>query len=281
VTFLNDGNVGIWTTNPAFAILQTSGAGVGTNFLTNPKSSNFIGDSRSMAANVGGGQVFGGVYTGTSQTAFAGIRGVKANATDGNYDGQMEFFVRQNGDNDWTGDQRMVITAAGNVGIGTAGSTFQLQLSTDSAAKPTSNTWTISSDQRIKTNIQDFTDGLSTLLNIRPRTYTYNGLGGLGYDDTKTNIGIIAQELEPVAPYMIETGNGMIDGKEVSDFKSYQGHALPFIMVNAIKELHAKVEDMSSRDLHGVVLRDTDGAGCYRITVNTVGTLTTTVTQCP
>ena len=35
------------------------------------------------------------------------------------------------------------------VGIGTTSPSYQLQLSTDSAAKPTSNTWTIASDARI------------------------------------------------------------------------------------------------------------------------------------
>lgn len=47
---------------------------------------------------------------------------------------------------------RLVITASGNVGIGVT-PTYQLQLSTDSAAKPSTNTWTVASDERLKTNI--------------------------------------------------------------------------------------------------------------------------------
>ena len=132
----------------------------------------------------------------------------------------------------------------GNVGIGTTNPTYQLQLSTDSAAKPTSNTWTIVSDRRIKKNIADFTDGLSIVMRLKPRTYQYNGLGGLGYDDTNIHIGLIAQEVEPVAPYMVETGKGTIGGEQVGDFKSYQGHALPFILVNAIQHQQKEIEEL-------------------------------------
>ena len=43
--------------------------------------------------------------------------------------------------------------SGGNVGIGTTSPGFRLTVSTDSAAKPSTNTWTISSDERIKDNI--------------------------------------------------------------------------------------------------------------------------------
>ena len=48
----------------------------------------------------------------------------------------------------------MRISATGNVSIGTTTTSYLLQLGSDSAGKPTSSTWTISSDERVKTNIQ-------------------------------------------------------------------------------------------------------------------------------
>lgn len=87
---------------------------------------------------------------------------------------------------------------------------------------------------------------MSTLLAIKPRTYVYNGAGGLGFNNTATHIGIITQELKPVAPYMVETGKGMINGVEVNDFEYYQGHALPFIIVNSIKEQQKQIEDLKT-----------------------------------
>jgi hypothetical protein len=32
---------------------------------------------------------------------------------------------------------------------------------------------------------------------------------------------------------------------------------------------------------NGIILRDTDGTGCHRITVNSAGTITTTAVTCP
>lgn len=69
----------------------------------------------------------------------------------------------------------------------------------------------------------------------------------MGYDDPGTHIGIIAQEVEEVAPYMVETRKGVIDGKEVSDFKTYQGHALSFILVNAVKELKMENDTLKQK----------------------------------
>lgn len=51
--------------------------------------------------------------------------------------------------------ENLVLCGGGKVGIGMTPSGYQLELSLDSAAKPTKNTWDISSDVRIKKNIED------------------------------------------------------------------------------------------------------------------------------
>jgi len=53
-----------------------------------------------------------------------------------------------------TASERMRITNAGLVGIGTTSPTYQLELSTDSAGKPSTVLWTITSDERIKEDIE-------------------------------------------------------------------------------------------------------------------------------
>ena len=130
------------------------------------------------------------------------------------------------------------------LGLGDATPSYQLELSTDSAAKPSTNTWTITSDERIKENVLDFSDGLDTLLGIRPVTYEYNGAGGFGYDDDETHIGIIAQELQTVAPYMVGSFTGELNGAS-TELLNYDGHALPFILTNAVQEI-ATVIDLSN-----------------------------------
>jgi hypothetical protein len=132
----------------------------------------------------------------------------------------------------------------GNVGIGTGAGvpTAQLQLSADSAKKPTTNVWTITSDARIKMNIQDYKEGLQTIMQIRPRTYQLNGRDGQKVDRIKY-VGIVANELEliPGASSMITRGKGIIDGKKVGDMRSFNGHNLQFIVINAIQEIENQV----------------------------------------
>ncbi len=61
----------------------------------------------------------------------------------------------------------------GNVGIGSWNANFQLQLSTNLAAKTSTNTWIVASDSRLKTDIQPYTKGLKEILQINP--VNYNG----------------------------------------------------------------------------------------------------------
>ncbi len=75
-----------------------------------------VTDTDALAANVGGGIAFSGIYTGTTTTPFARIKGMKENATDGNYAGYLSLQTRANGASP---TEAMRITSAGNVGIGT------------------------------------------------------------------------------------------------------------------------------------------------------------------
>jgi hypothetical protein len=136
---------------------------------------------------------------------------------------------------------------SGNVGIGTTGPSYQLQLSTDSAAKPSTNTWTIASDARIKTETGEYTKGLDAVLSLRPVTYRYNGKAGM-VDDGEDKISIIAQEAinafpECVGSYMTKLNE---DDEEETEVLNWNGHALTFALVNSIKELVARIEALEN-----------------------------------
>jgi hypothetical protein len=142
--------------------------------------------------------------------------------------------------------ERMRIEGGGNVGIGTNNPGYQLELSLNSAAKPTSSSWTIVSDQRIKTNIQPYTKGLAEIMQIAPITYDYNGKGGIPAGPG--GVSIIAQELQPIFPECIDSYRRKLEetDEEEVDILNYNGHAITFALINAIKELNAKVEALEA-----------------------------------
>lgn len=136
----------------------------------------------------------------------------------------------------------VTITRTAKIGIGVLNPTFQLQLAADSAAKPTTNTWTIVSDKRIKKNIEDFTDGLEKVLSINPKLWHYNGEGVFEEDDdsSEKHIGIVADDLVENTPYLV--GEQEMEIKEkMETIKTYEGHAIPFMLINAVKELNAEI----------------------------------------
>lgn len=125
---------------------------------------------------------------------------------------------------------------------------YQLYLASNSAAKPSTNTWTIASDERVKTNINPYTKGLETILAINPVTYDYNGKAG--FDPTSTgNIGVIAQDVLNIIPESINTYQAKLneEDEEKTELYNFDSHALTFILINAIKQLNAEIELLKSK----------------------------------
>jgi hypothetical protein len=145
--------------------------------------------------------------------------------------------------------ERMRITSTGNVGIGTSSPAYQLQLSTDSAAKPTTNTWTIASDARLKTVKGEYAKGLAEICQVRPVCYEYNGKGGFAADG-KEQVSILAQELAEVFPECVGIFKAKLNESDAEDTElyNYNGHAITFALINAIKELKAEIDLLKSRN---------------------------------
>ncbi len=132
------------------------------------------------------------------------------------------------------------------VGIG-VGQTpaYQLELATNSAAKPTSTVWTVPSDERLKKDISPFKAGLNELLQITPVWYRYNGLAGLPTEEL--GVGTLAQEIEKVAPYMLKPFiDKNAEGKE-TEYKSVDYNAMLFMFVNGFKEQQKMIDDLKTQ----------------------------------
>jgi len=223
--FLVGGNVGIGTTNPGYPLV-VSRAGTGTlvvEGIGSPYTSTIT-----LAAGVSS--------PGTAQAVFSAI------GTTG------EVRIGAVGTNYWTtlysnNAEAMRILTNGNVGIGTTNPLYQLQLSLDTAAKSTTEHWTVPSDSRLKQNISPFVDGLEIIQQINPVSYELNGLAGTPLG--AKGIGVIAQDIKDVAPYTTSTFKTKLNPTDIEETELYNfnGSALSFVMINAIKELSSSTSE--------------------------------------
>ena len=138
--------------------------------------------------------------------------------------------------------ERMRIDGAtGMVGIGTT-APDQLLTVNGNASKPGGGSWATFSDRRLKKDIHSFNDGLKELLKIEPVWYTYNGEASLPQD---TFVGVIAQDLQSIAPYMVkETSRGIVGE---TNYLSVDNSAMTYMIINAIKEQQKLIEVLTRK----------------------------------
>lgn len=104
-----------------------------------------------------------------------------------------------------------------------------------------SATWSITSDQRLKKNIVDNTDGLNKITQIKVRNFEYRLPEEVTELQPKNAInieglqlGVIAQELQQILPDCVKT--------ESTGIMSVNAENLTWYMLNAIKELKAELD---------------------------------------
>jgi len=133
--------------------------------------------------------------------------------------------------------------ASGEVGIGTVNPGYLLEVN-GAAGKPGGGSWTNSSDARLKQDIKPYADGLQSILSIHPVRFHYNDHSG--YDTSKEYVGVIAQELQEVAPYMVNTSARILpDGS--SGYLDVDNSAMTYMLINAVKEQHALITSQQAR----------------------------------
>ena len=117
------------------------------------------------------------------------------------------------------------------------------------------NTWQTVSDERIKKNITEYSNGLNKLDLVNVKTYNYkpdpeiatdspeltdsDGNVNLSLNTEKTVVGLIAQELETVLPNSVLTAENGI--------KSIDTDELFWVMLNSIKELKTANDSLVAR----------------------------------
>jgi hypothetical protein len=135
----------------------------------------------------------------------------------------------------------------GNIGIGLSNPSFQLQLSQDSAAKPSSTTWTVSSDRRLKNNIHkancsrcyDIVKDLSLV------SFEWDG-AKVPEDRVKDRkkLGWIAQDVEAYFPKAI----GKVDMYGIEDCRTLDTDQIYASLYGAVQQLQVMVEDLQKEN---------------------------------
>jgi hypothetical protein len=152
---------------------------------------------------------------------------------------------------------RLLINSSGNVGIGTTTPAQKLQVYGNIRVGTTGSNGciedygggviggTCSSDERLKENIEPIaTEGrsyLESLAALTPVTYNWNdtAVSLYGKNGNVANLGLVAQDVEALFPELVSRNE---DGFRQVDFR-----ALPFYIIEAMKELWAKVRGHDER----------------------------------
>ncbi len=130
--------------------------------------------------------------------------------------------------------ESMRIKGTGSVGIGTNLPTAKL--SVNGTANNATGIWSVFSDKRIKTISGDFTDGLNVIRQIQPVNFMYKDNAPYKSDDQQ--IGIVAQDLEKIAPYMVTKQIY----QQFNDLREVNNQAYVFLLINAVKEQQLQIE---------------------------------------
>jgi hypothetical protein len=141
------------------------------------------------------------------------------------------------------------------------------------AAQPGGGSWAATSDARIKTVLGNYDSGLDAINALQPVRYDTDAVpdnselmaDGSGTADKSAAtvpyrnslhyqaasdglefIGLVAQQAESAMPELVSAGPGYIDGEAVTDLRTLDQGPLVFALINAVKELTARIEALEA-----------------------------------
>jgi len=101
--------------------------------------------------------------------------------------------------------------------------------------------WATTSDARVKEDVRELEAGLSELRQVRPVRFRYNGRAGT--QAGLAGVGVLGQEIETVLPETVRrVAASAAADPEFEDLRVFDPSALTYVLINAVKELAAKVD---------------------------------------
>ena len=239
---LVEGNVGIGTSTPAGALDVIGDYRSISLFTGSPErhGASVAADLTLAAGGSGNGGGFGGNVFITSGYAGGTAGDIVLSAGLGNPNGGHIIFKTQYyimppgvGGGGWAGVEKMRITQAGNVGIGTPDPDLAYLLEVAGTVKSIDGV--CSSDIRLKENIETLPNPLESLLKLRGIKFDWKQeeFKDKGFPKGR-QIGIIAQELEEEFPELVST--------DTKGYKSIAYAKFTAVLLEAIKAQQREIE---------------------------------------
>lgn len=222
-----DGNVGFGTASPISRLHSQ----VSSNNTAIPIAAAdiglFISNSDTTASNIAA------ISLGNSapgNQAQIGVINIGSTVTAG---GHLFFITRAAGGGL---AERMRITSAGQVGIGTTAPTLALSVNGDANKSAGGGSWQVFSDERLKDIKGNFNSGLSAVMKLQPLRYEYKSDNALGLKSEREQVGFGALALQKVIPEAVTTSS--------TGYLQVNNDPIIWTMLNAIKEQQKEIEEL-------------------------------------
>jgi len=195
------------------------------------------------------------VGNGTKYLSWASTEGVVAQASSG-----VALWVSSNGTNSAyaaltvnDGGLKVYNTLAANSGkaIDCVGGLSSGNITVSGAITATGNITAYYSDERLKTKLGNIDNAVNKISKLNGFYYINNELANsFGYNDTKTQLGLSAQEVQNIFPDIISLApfdmkdNTTDESKSGENYLTIDYSKLVPVLVEAIKELKAEIEEL-------------------------------------
>lgn len=172
----------------------------------------------------------------------------------------------------YTSGSTGTVAVTGRIGIGTTAPAYQLELSLDSAGKPTTSIWVISSDPRIKTDLDgaDLSMCYTTIKDLPLKRFAWD----VSYIDIEVSrdrhvLGFFATDISGVFPKAVDTipsrsfvvpvrdssgnkqyasnGELIVDTQIITDFNTVNLDQVYYAHIGATKKLMDRVEALEAQ----------------------------------
>lgn len=145
--------------------------------------------------------------------------------------------VGSGGDFTFNTNQMFLQKSTGRLGLGTITPGGQLELSLDQGRKPSTSTWTITSDARLKNIDGAYTKGLQDILKLKTIAYHYKNVGDRKFDEktlAAQAVGFSAQDVQKVFPEAV--------GTDADGYLNLNIHPILIAAINSIQELKKELD---------------------------------------